>query len=339
MGEISYEGKITIGTTLTVGYLQQTSISGSNLSVFDEACSAMVEITKAKDELQLAEKLVAGSKAPSEKDLARLDKAIQKFERIDGFKQEHEVSSMLKGLGFQDMDQACNTLSGGWKMRVSLAKILLSKPSLCILDEPTNHLDRGSRRWLAEYLKNYEDGAMILVTHDVELLDAMASIAEVQPGGQGISIYKSCTYSEYLALKQKRQESAEREFRKNTEKAAKLQEFVDKYGASATKASAAQSRVKQLKKMKEMGVLEAPMLEQKFRPSLRLIEPPSSTNDILMKLTAGSIGYDARSPLISHANLEIRRGMKILIRGHNGCGYVATFIPLSVLQLGVPASR
>ena len=320
MEELPYDGKITIGTTQTVGYLQQTAVSGSTLTVFEEACSAMTEIVQAKEALQRAENHVASVEMPSENDLILLDRAVENFERVGGYSQEEEVSSMLKGLGFQDLDQPCSALSGGWKMRVSFAKTLLSKPSLCVLDEPGNHLDRNARQWLAQYLKNYEDGAMILVTHDIELLNAMDSIAEVNPGGKGLSIYKSCTYAQYLDLKRERQESAENEYERNAGKAAKLQSFVDKFGASATKASAAQSRVKQLEKMREQGLLEAPTVQQSFRPRLNLPYPPSASNEILMELKDACIGYEQNSPLVTNVNLQIRRGMKILIRGPNGAG-------------------
>ena len=320
MEELPYDGKITIGTTQTVGYLQQTAVSGSTLTVFEEACSAMTEIMQAKEALQRAENLVASMEMPSENDLMLLDRAVENFERVGGYKQEEEVSSMLKGLGFQDLDQPCSALSGGWKMRVSFAKTLLSKPSLCVLDEPGNHLDRNARQWLAQYLKSYEDGAMILVTHDIELLNAMDSIAEVNPGGKGLSIYKSCTYNQYLDLKRERQESAENEYERNAGKAAKLQSFVDKFGASATKASAAQSRVKQLEKMREQGLLDAPAVQQSFRPRLNLPYPPSASNEILMELKNACIGYQHNSPLVTNVNLQIRRGMKILIRGPNGAG-------------------
>jgi len=320
MEELPYEGKITIGTTQTVGYLQQTAVSGSTLTVFEEACSAMTDVAKAKEALQRAENQVASTQTPSENDLLALDRAVQNFERVGGYTQEEEVSAMLKGLGFQDMDQPCSALSGGWKMRVSFAKTLLSKPSLCVLDEPGNHLDRNARQWLAQYLKNYEDGAMILVTHDIELLNAMDSIAEVNPGGKGLSIYKSCSYSQYLDLKKERQESAGKEYERNADKAAKLQSFVDRFGASATKASAAQSRVKQLEKMKDQGLLDAPVVQQSFRPRLKLPDPPNASNDILMELKNAFIGYDKDSPLVGNVNVQIRRGMKILIRGPNGAG-------------------
>ena len=226
-------------------------------------------------------------------------------------------------------------------MRVSLAKTLLSQPTLCLLDEPSNHLDRPARQWLARYLSNYDSGAMILVTHDVELLQSMDHIAEITQGT--IQIYKSCTYSQYLEQKEERAKQAWNEYERNLEKATKLQNFVDKYGASATKASAAQSRVKQIEKMKRQGLLDAPSMSvtqvQRFKPSLKLPDPPKSIGETLLSLKNADVGYDSTSgdgtksdtstdtmavPLVSNIDLKIMRGMKLLIRGPNGAGKSAT---------------
>ena len=100
-----------------------------------------------------------------------MENARDRYKRLGGYIQEQEVATLLKGLGFTNMTQPCDELSGGWQMRGSFAKLLLSKPSLALLDEPSNHLDRSARAWLANYLKNYDGGAMVLVTHDVELLN------------------------------------------------------------------------------------------------------------------------------------------------------------------------
>jgi ATPase subunit of ABC transporter with duplicated ATPase domains len=326
MEEIPYEGTITIGTTQQVGYLRQTAVAGSNRTVFDEAASAMQDIAKARHALEQAEERVASAsdQTPSEDDLKALDGATQQYELVGGYQQEQEVASMLKGLGFTNLTQRCDELSGGWQMRVAFARMLLSKPTLCFMDEPGNHLDRAARQWLAQYLKNYEGGAMILVTHDVELLQAMDHIGEISAGT--LQQYKSCTYSQYLAQKEDRARAAQTEYERNVEKAAKLQAFVDRFGASATKASAAQSRVKQLEKMEQQGLLDAPpeeLLQERFKPRLVLPTPPKSIGETLLSLKNADIGYDSTSeepPLISNVNFDIQRGMKILIRGPNGAG-------------------
>ncbi len=344
---LDVDGDITIGTKQQVGYLKQTAVSGSTLSVFDEAASAMKDVVAAREALRKAEEAIEVSE-DLDRDLQKLDNARENYERLGGYVQEQEVMTLLKGLGFTNMTQPCDELSGGWQMRVSFAKLLLSKPSLALLDEPSNHLDRSARAWLANYLKNYDGGAMVLVTHDVELLNACEHIAEITSGGS-LQAYKSCTYDQYLAQKRERALAAASEYEKNMEKAAKLQAFVDKWGASATKASAAQSRVKQIEKMRAEGLLDPPTdnaLSQieRFKPSLQLPNPPApqggadslakggevGDDGVLLSLrNDASVGYaDENSDsedskpvtLISNVELDIQQGMKILIRGPNGAG-------------------
>ena len=363
MEEIPYEGAITVGTTQKVGYLQQTAVAGSTKTILDEAKSAMQDIEQARQALEKAESMVAENANPTDDQLTALDNAMKRFEQAGGYTQEQEVSSLLQGLGFTNLTQTCDELSGGWQMRVSFAKLLLSKPTLCLLDEPGNHLDRSARRWLAQYLKDYQGGAMVLVTHDVELLEAMDHIAEISAGT--LQQYKSVTYSQYVDQKEARRQAAVAEYEKNLEKAAKLQKFVDQWGASATKASAAQSRVKQLEKMKQQGSLDAPpetVLLERFKPRLVLPDPPKSMGEILLELKNADIGYHTAAanaageddkveakPLLSNVDFEIRRGMKILIRGPNGSGKTTLLdtlrgtlplmggerIPNSALRLGV----
>jgi ATPase subunit of ABC transporter with duplicated ATPase domains len=253
---------------------------------------------------------------------------MTRYEQLGGYQQEKEVSEMLHGLGFTNLMQPCSELSGGWQMRVSFAKVLLSKPSLCLMDEPSNHLDRSARAFLAQYLKSYDTGALILVTHDKELLESCQHIAEITSTGS-LQIYKSCSYSQYLALKEERARAAVTEYERNKEKADKLQSFVDKYGASATKASAAQSRVKQIEKMKAQGLLEAPsqdVIEQRYKPQLKLPVPPKPNGESILRLQGDAmVGYydpvtGVTIPLLSNVELDIQRGMKILIRGPNGAG-------------------
>jgi ATP-binding cassette, subfamily F, member 3 len=165
------------------------------------------------------------------------------------------------------------------------------------------------------------EGTMVLVTHDVQLLQSMDHIAEITPTGN-LQVYKSCTYSQYLDLKQQRAHASQAEYERNQKKAAKLQGFVDRFGASATKASAAQSRVKQIEKMEREGLLDEPdeaVVTERFRPSLVLPEPPRAIGEVLLSLRHASVGYASR-PLVENVNLEVTRGMKLLIRGPNGAG-------------------
>ncbi|CAB9505190.1 Tylosin resistance ATP-binding protein TlrC [Seminavis robusta] len=306
-GEILYDGDIHLGGG-DIGYLQQTAVSGSTKTVYEEAASGMVELQKAKDYLERIQQQLANADddngQDNEKLLQELDRANTLFEAAGGYTQEQKVATVLKGLGFHDLDIRCDELSGGWQMR-------------------GNHLDAAARKWLANYLATYDgDGTMLLVTHDVQLLESMDHIAEITPTGN-LQVYKSCTYPQYLELKQQRALASRAEFERNQVKAAKLQGFVDKWGASATKASAAQSRVKQLEKMGREGLLDEPdeaIVAERFKPTLVLPDPPRAIGDTLLALNDASVGYDNDKPLVEGVNLEIVRGMKLLIRGPNGAG-------------------
>ena len=322
-------GKIMVGTPTkqqqcSIGYLPQTAVAKSNRTIYEEAASGMMAIHAAQQAIETA---------IQREDFIALEKATAQFEAVGGYQQEQKVATVLKGLGFDTSAAAadddniktklCSELSGGWQMRVAFAKLLLSEPSLCLMDEPSNHLDAAAKKWLAQYLADYDgNGSMILVTHDVELLQSMDHIAELIPGVGKLQIYKSCNYQQYLQLKKQRAVAATAEYERNVQKAAKLQNFVDRFGASATKASAAQSRVKQLERMQRQGLLDAPaeaVVAQRFKPTLILPDPPRAIGEVLIGLRDASIGYNDK-PLVSNINLEITKGMKLLVRGPNGSG-------------------
>jgi ATP-binding cassette subfamily F protein 3 len=307
---------------VTEGYLPQTAVAGSNKTIYDEAASAMTAIQEARVVLEQAQDSVTNDPL-SELNLRKLDAATARYEAVGGYTQEQTVATVLRGLGFDTnfRNRRCDELSGGWQMRVALARLLLSQPSLLILDEPSNHLDVNARNWLANYLKTYDGGAMILVTHDVTLLQSVSHICEIVGGT--LQTYKSCSYSQYEEEKKARAEAAASEYERNRETAAKLQRFVDRFGASATRASAAQSRVKQLERMKQRGLLDAPTLlathhQTRFKPSVQLPDPPRAIGETLLSLQQAQVGWTG--PLVSNIDLKIKRGMKLLIRGPNGAG-------------------
>eukprot|EP01035_Chromulina_nebulosa_P018980 gene18980-24792_t len=174
------EGTIEINKKARLGYLEQKGVSGSTKTVREEVSSRMERLVLATKNLERLEQLVSEGRVDDEV-LTQLSEAQGEFEAAGGYNVEQKISLVLKGLGFveNDYDKLCSEFSGGWQMRIALARLLLSEPDLLLLDEPTNHLDKGARDWLATYLSKY-DGTLLLVSHDENLLRLAAnSIAEV----------------------------------------------------------------------------------------------------------------------------------------------------------------
>jgi ATPase subunit of ABC transporter with duplicated ATPase domains len=316
-------GQALVHSKVRVGYLKQSAVSGSTKTVYEEAKSEMTLIEQARERLERISKKVENGDF-SDEALEEMGDAQEEFQNVGGYEQEHMVDGVLKGLGFtpDDSDRLCSDFSGGWQMRIALARLLLSKPSLLLLDEPSNHMDSAARDWLGKYISQY-DGSVVLVTHDVALLDASVnSIVEIT--GNTLVEYRSCSYQKYLEEKVFRRMTAQTEYERNVEEAARLQAFVDKFGASATKAASAQSRVKMLEKMKREGKLDPPplaVISNARKPELVLPSPPKPNGEILLRIDNASIGHDpSKEPLLTGINLKIPRGMKLLLRGPNGAG-------------------
>ena len=315
-------GKALVHSNVRLGYMRQTAVSGSTKTVYEEAKSEMTALEDAREVLDAATKIVEDGDY-SEEALDKLANAQELFQNLGGYEQEQMVESVLKGLGFEpeDSDRLCSSFSGGWQMRIGLARLLLSKPSLLLLDEPSNHLDSAARDWLGKYIAKY-DGSVVLVSHDVSLMDASVNnIVEITAGT--LIEYKSCSYNRYLEEKAFRALSAQAEYEKNLEEAAALQRFIDKFSAG-TKSKSAQSRVKALERMKKEGKLDAPpaaVVTTARIPYLKLPDPPKPYGENLLVLKDATIGYNPEEePLLENISLKIPRGMKLLLRGPNGAG-------------------
>lgn len=258
----STTGKVAVKEGIDVGYLEQTGVGGSETTVREEVMSRMGALAAAQRALDEATAKVEGGDY-SEEALEALGDAQAEFEERGGYSSEETVSKVLGGLGFDtknDLDRPCSDFSGGWQMRIALARLLLSGPELLLLDEPTNHLDSAARSWLAQYLSTYE-GTLVLVSHDTAMLKrACDSIAEVvgdapsadRPAGNGrrLETYKSCSFDKW------RQQRAERAFQwvstyeKQKEEERDLEDFIRRFGAKASKATQAKDREQKLKRLR-----------------------------------------------------------------------------------------
>ena len=303
------DGEIRKRNDVQIGYLPQKAVSGSTRSVWEEVKSGMTRLLKLEAELQKCE-----ASAHTETEQIALLEAMDAYRLAGGYQQEEKIGSTLHGLGFsrEDWQKSCDTFSGGWQMRIALAKLLLSEPDLAILDEPTNHLDHPTKEWLAQHLSTVEY-AILVVSHDHPFLDRFAShIVEIR--NKELHRYTG-NYTQFLAQREERIAQAQQAYEKNVAKAAHLQSYIDRFGAKATKARQAQSRKKQLEKIDLSGAPE----RQSMNSTLRFHEATAS-DFIPFELRNANIGWPGHPSLFNNVNLILERGMKMVIVGANGCG-------------------
>lgn len=308
------EGRVTVHPRATLGYLVQTAVSGSTRALVEEVMSQMTRYHAAKAAVHDAEARVAAD--PSDANLLALERAQAVLLEAGGNDVERRVDGILGGLGFQrcDYGRPCTDFSGGWQMRIALARLLLGEPSLLLLDEPTNHLDSSAKAWLMHFLATYP-GTVLLVSHEEELLRAFkcTTVAEVAHGQ--LELYR-CGYNKFLLQREERTEALAAAAERQRKERERLQGFIDRFGAKATLASSANSRKKQLEKME---IIEGPASEAK-RLKLRLPLPPKVMPE-LVKLVNASFGYPgAAAPLVERLDLTLARGSRLVLLGPNGCG-------------------
>jgi ATPase subunit of ABC transporter with duplicated ATPase domains len=327
-------GKVIISQGAAVGYLEQTAVSGSSRSVAEEARSRMAA-TAAAARLAAAEAAagVAGTSASAVFELAA---ARDAYEAAGGAGAERRLASVLEGLGFSraQREQRCDALSGGWQMRVALARLLLSPagegrgPSLLLLDEPSNHLDAAAAAFLADYLRR-SGAATLLVSHDGALLDgACDRLAEVRGGA--LHGY-SGGYARFATERARRAEAAASKNAKLDAEAAKLEDFVRRFGAKATKATAAKSKQKALDKLNaareadpelaaaaSIGAAAGPGDATKVALMLPP-PPPGAAEAVILDRAAFGIDPDA-APTLRDVSLVLQRKMRLIVLGPNGAG-------------------
>jgi ATP-binding cassette, subfamily F, member 3 len=308
-------GAILKPNALTVGYLPQDGLDHSGRSLFHEASSAFGALLSMKTEMHTLEERLGDPSIPeSEHDamLHRYSDLQDRFRLHDGYSIELKTATVLQGLGFKtpDFERPTETFSGGWQMRIALAKLLLGQPNLLLLDEPTNHLDLEARNWLEEYLNAYPH-AVILVSHDRFFLDAVVTrIADLTL--RTLTDYHT-NYSGYLAEHHDRIEAMRKAKREQDEEIARVRMFIDRFRYQATKAAQVQSRIKQLEKV---VALEVPPERKKINFNF---PPCAKSGRMVIELKHARKAYGELT-IFNDLNLHIERGDRIALVGPNGAG-------------------
>ena len=249
--EESDSGAVVKPAGLTIGYLPQDGLEHSGRTVFEEASSAFQPLLDIKAEMHDIEHKLADTSIPQDEHDAMLSRYAElqdRFRLDEGYSMELRIATVLRGLGFSsdDSTRPCETFSGGWQMRIALAKLLLGRPNLLLLDEPTNHLDLEARNWLEEYLGTYPY-AVILVSHDRYFLDAVVTrITDVHL--RKLTDYVG-NYSKYVEQRDAMLERLRQAKREQDEEVARVKMFIDRFRYQATKAAQVQSRIKLLEKV------------------------------------------------------------------------------------------
>ena len=308
-------GSIRMATGTTIGYLPQDGIVLHGRTLYDEVVLAFEDLLALRKEQHDLEEAMAKADERHtglEKLLERYADVTERFKDRGGWEIESQVASVLKGLGFSLADQKRNTeeFSGGWQMRIALAKLLLARPNVLLMDEPTNHLDLPARNWLEEYLRDYP-GAVVLVSHDRFFLDAtIKRIAEV--GLKTLTDYHG-NYSKYVVEHAARMERLRSAWRRQTDEIEKVQVFINRFRYTATKAKQVQSRIKQLDKVER---IEIPPERKKIR--FRFPDAPRPGRVVLeAKGVRRAFGQNV---VLDHVDLLIERGDRIALVGPNGSG-------------------
>ena len=315
-GEVEPDaGAIARPNGLTIGYLPQDGLTHAGRTLYDEASRAFEPLLALQAELRELETRLGDASLPAREHdaaLARYSDAQTAFQDRDGYGIEAKVDAVLRGLGFEgtDFEKPTETFSGGWQMRIALAKLLLRRPRLLLLDEPTNHLDLEARNWLEEFLVDYSD-PVVLVSHDRYFLDRVVTeIAEV--GLRTLTEFRG-TYSAYLTEREARIARLREAKKQQDEEVARMRLFIDRFRYKATKAKQVQSRVKMLEKITPIEVPPArKRVHFKFPASAK-----SGRTVVELRDIAKAYG-DVR--VFERANVHVERGDRVALVGPNGAG-------------------
>ncbi len=312
--ESADDGEVTVPRKASIGYFRQDVEEMSGRSVLDEAIAGSGRVGDLHHELEALQHAMGDPDRADDMDkiLDRFGHVQEEYDHLGGYALESQAREVLHGLGFDDerIDGDVGALSGGWKMRVAMARVLLGKPDVLLMDEPTNHLDIESIIWLESFLKNHQ-GALLMTSHDRDFMNRLVSrIAEID-GGE-ITAYTG-NYDFYERERALRDANREAAYARQQAMLAKEQRFIDRFSAHAAKAAQVQSRVKALEKIEKV---ELPKRRELVKFDFR--RPPRSGDQVaviedLHKAYGSRVVYDGLS-------LTIRRGERWCVMGRNGAG-------------------
>jgi len=308
------EGSVSLPKKLTIGYFRQDVEEMEGRSVLDEAIAGSGRVGDLHHELEALQHAMEdpSQAAHMDRTLTRFGEVQEEYEHLGGYTLEAQAREVLHGLGFADdqIDGDVGALSGGWKMRVALARVLLGRPDVLLMDEPTNHLDLESIIWLEQFLKSYP-GALLMTSHDREFMNRIVSkIAEIDAGE--IIVY-SGNYDFYERERAIRETNQQAAFARQQSMLAKEQRFIDRFRTHAAKAAQVQSRIKALDKIEK---IELPKRRQVVKFEFRI---PARSGDQVAVLENLHKAYGKRV-IYDGFDLTIRRGERWAVMGRNGAG-------------------
>src|SRR5579863_8822891 len=300
---------------ISIGYLPQEGLRLAGRTIFEECLTVFDEIRDMEREIErLGAQLTELDHASPEYEAAadRYSMLLERFHALDGYALDAQVGGVLTGLGFtkEDWSRQTDEFSGGWQMRIALAKLLLAKPNLLLLDEPTNHLDLETRNWLEEYLRTYPFG-YILISHDRYFLDVTID-RTVEIWNKRLTIYNG-NYTKYLSQKDERRAQLEAAYRNQREQIGHLEAFISRFRYQATKAKQVQSRIKELEKIERIEIPEEePVIHFRF-------PQPAPSGRMVVEAEALSKSYGEKQ-VLKNVRSSIERGDRVSLVGVNGAG-------------------
>jgi ATP-binding cassette subfamily F protein 3 len=307
-------GEVHRPRDLRIGYLPQDLAEAPEGSVLETTLAGAEHLNALAHEVhELAHQMASDDPVVRDRAIARYGDAHTRYEQLGGYALEAKAQRVLAGLGFApgDAERPMRELSGGWRMRVALARLLLAEPDVLLLDEPTNHLDVDSVAWLEEHLQEWP-GAILFVSHDRDFIDAIAQRV-LELADETVTEYVG-GFAEFVALREERLEAQRAAAANQARKVQQVERFIERFRYKATKARQVQSRIKALEKLDRIEAPNRKELVAKFA-----FPPPARCSRVVAELQDVDAGYEG-TPVLRDVNFVLERGRKVALVGPNGAG-------------------